>query len=72
MFSLPIPMFSANDRKHLELAKLGAQAHKLANLVQLKEQSHFQRARKEIRAALTGAGLSKQIDTAVSALLDSQ
>ncbi len=70
MFSLPIPKFSSNSSKHVELAKLGEKARKHASLVPLNEQSHFQRARKEIRTALVAAGISKQIDSLVSALLN--
>lgn len=70
MFNLPIPRFDARERLHLALAEAGARAEKVAAAVELPERVKFQRARGLVRAALTEAGLSQQIDGLVARLID--
>jgi hypothetical protein len=68
MFNLPIPPFNTGNRLHLALAAAGARAERLAASVQLPEGVKLQRARGFIRAALTEAGVSRQIDEFVGKL----
>jgi hypothetical protein len=55
---------------HLALAEAAARAEKIAAAVELPEGVKFQRARGLIRAALTDAGASQQIDGLVAQLID--
>jgi hypothetical protein len=70
MFNLPIPRFDAREKLHLALAEAAARAEKIAAAVELPEGVKFQRARGLIRAALTDAGASQQIDGLVAQLID--
>jgi len=72
LFVNPIPAFDAGNAQHAALAQLGSQASKLANAVEIDEQTGFQVARGRVRRALAGNGLAGRIDAAVAALLDSQ
>jgi len=70
IFNLPIPRFDAKNKLHLELAKVAAEAEKIAAQVELPEGVKFQRARGLVRAALTEAGVAQRIDALVALLLD--
>jgi hypothetical protein len=72
MFNLPIPRFDAREKLHLALAEIAAEAEKIAAAVELPEGVKFQRARGLVRAALTGAGISQQIDGLVARLIDGE
>jgi len=69
MFTLPIPRFDASVGLHAELAAAGAEAERLAALVDLPDDVHFQTARRRVREALAEAGISEQIDGLVRRLL---
>lgn len=69
-FNLPIPRFDGKDELHRRLADLGAAAENLAAGVALPEKGGFTAARKAVRGALEGDGLSKRIDDAVAKLFD--
>ena len=70
IFSLAIPRFDAAEPLHLELAAAGAEAETLAAAVEIADGVPFQRARRQVRAALTDAGLAPRIDALVARLLD--
>ncbi len=72
MFNLPIPRFDAREKLHLALAEIAAEAEKIAAAVELPEGVKFQRARGLVRAALTGAGISQQIDGLMVRLIDGE
>lgn len=69
MFTLPIPRFDANKGLHTDLAAAGAEAERIAALVELPENTHFQTARRRVRDALAEAGISERIDALVARLL---
>ena len=70
IFNLPIPRFDAREKLHCPLAETAARAEQVAAAVELPEGVKFQRARSLVRAALTEAGLSQQIDGLVAQLID--
>jgi len=70
MFNLPISVFDAKNPLHASLAKAAAKAEKIAAATPLPEGVKFQRARKLVREALAEAGVAKEIDDLVAALLD--
>jgi len=69
MFNLPIPIFSASDPLHRDLAFAGAQAEDVASVVELVSGERFQRARKRIRDALEEEGTGGEIEKLVDKLL---
>ena len=69
MFNLPIPLFKADEALHRELAAAGAEAERVAALVELKEGEKFQRARKRVRDALIEDGIAQDIEKLVEKLL---
>lgn len=69
MFNLPIPLFSAKEILHRDLAAVAKRAEEVAAGVSLREAEHFTRTRKRIRDALRASGISKEIDTLVARLL---
>lgn len=69
MFNLPIPIFKANEKLHRELASAGAEAERVAALVELKDGEKFQRARKRVRDALAEDGIGGEIEKLVEKLL---
>jgi SAM-dependent methyltransferase len=71
MFNLPIPRFDATKKLHRDLAAAAEEAEKVAAAVALPEAMKFQRARAQVRSALTEAGIAKRIDVLVAKLLDS-
>jgi len=72
VFTLPIPRFDETVPLHAELAAAGWDAENLAASVALPEGVKFQRARKLVRDALTGAGIATRIDDLVARLLDGE
>lgn len=70
MFNLPIPLFDGSIQLHADLAGEGAEAERVAALVELPEDVRFQRARKLIRNALSENGVAGRIDALVERLLD--
>jgi hypothetical protein len=72
VFTLPIPRFDETVPLHAELAAIGWDAENLAASVALPEGVKFQRARKLVRDALTGAGIATRIDDLVARLLDGE
>ncbi|MGH6858130.1 MAG: N-6 DNA methylase [Methylocella sp.] len=70
MFNLPIPRFDADNPLHNAIAEAAREAEALAASVPLPGNIKFQRARRLIRAALTGAGVAQRIDALVARLLD--
>jgi hypothetical protein len=69
IFNLSIPKFSEKDGVHTKLAEAAIEAQKVAATVVLKSGLHFTRARAAIRGALSGVGISGQIDELVGQLL---
>lgn len=69
MLSLPIPAFNETDALHAELAEAAAHAERVAAAVELREGTHFVRARRMIREALTEDGVAARIDGLVADLL---
>jgi hypothetical protein len=70
MFNLPIPLFDGNDPLHSKLAEAGAEAERVAALVELKEGEKFQRARGRVREVLPEDGIGGEIEKLVEKLLD--
>lgn len=70
IFNLPIPLFTAAETLHRELADSGARAEELAREVRLVEGEKFQRARKRVRDALAEEGVGGEIEKLVDKLLD--
>ena len=70
MFNLPIPLFSAAEPLHAELAQAGVRAEEVAAMVELIEGEKFQRARKRVREALAEEGIGGEIEKLVEKLLD--
>ena len=70
MFNLPVPRFDDGTALHVALADIAAEAEKIAATVELPEGVKFQGARTLIRAALTEANVSQNIDSLVAELLD--
>lgn len=71
-FNLPIPRFDPENEQHLSLANAAARAEEIAAAVEIPEGEPFQRARRFVRSALTGAGVSQEIDELVARLLDGE
>ncbi|WP_158305973.1 N-6 DNA methylase [Azospirillum sp. B510] len=69
-FNLPIPRFDPDSALHLDLADAAKRAEDLAALVELPDGIPFQRARAQVRRALTDAGIATEIDGLVERLLD--
>jgi hypothetical protein len=65
----PIPMFDAENPIHARLAALAGDSEAIAEGVELPAYGGFQAARRQIRAALTEAGLAQRLDKAVAELL---
>jgi hypothetical protein len=72
MFTLPIPLFDGRESRHAELARLGREAEAIAAAVPLAVDARFQAARSKVRRAISEAGVSSKIDSAVDQLLDTQ
>jgi hypothetical protein len=70
IFNLPIPLFSAADPLHRDLAQAGAKAEEIAGMVELIPSERFQRARKRVRDALIEEGIGGEIEKLVEKLLD--
>ncbi|WP_141743029.1 N-6 DNA methylase [Corynebacterium sp. HMSC11E11] len=68
IFDVPIPMFDEANPIHQRLAELGLEAEELAATVDTGALK-FQGARKRIRTALDGAGISAKINSAVLELI---
>jgi len=68
IFTLPIPPF--DPKLHNDIALAGAEAEKITAAVEIRDDLHFQTARRRVREALTEAGISKRIDELVAKLLD--
>lgn len=64
-----IAVYDGADATHTEIADLGAQAFTIASAVDLSAVSSFTAGRAAVRAAVTAAGISSKIETAVSAML---
>lgn len=71
VWNLPIPRFDAKLALHRELATLGSEAERIAEVVELIETEKFQRARQRVRRALIADGVAVEIEKAVEKLLDS-
>lgn len=69
MFNLLIPLLDSKEPLHRELAEAGAEAERVAALVELKDGEKFQRARKRIRDALIEDGIAQDIEKLVEKLL---
>jgi hypothetical protein len=69
MFNLPIPRFDDKIKLHRNLARAAERAEKIAAQVTFPENVRFRRARAHVRAALTEAGISQEIDRLVAELL---
>lgn len=69
MFTLPIPRFDASQSLHGRLSEAGREAEAAAGQVEFPDGVKFQRARKLVRDALGGAGISQRIDSLVAELL---
>jgi hypothetical protein len=69
MFTLPIPRFDPSISLHTDLAAAGGEAEKIAAVVELPDDIHFQTARRRVREALTESGVAEQIDELVNRLL---
>jgi hypothetical protein len=63
------PLFDPEDDLHLTLAALAEQAEAVARGVAPPARGGFQRHRRDVRNALAAAGLSEQLDEAVTELL---
>ena len=70
IFTLSIPHFDAGNSVHIELSKAAREAESAASVVPLLQNVKFQRARKLVRDAMTGAGIASRIDKLVARLLD--
>lgn len=70
IFNLPIPIFSADEPLHRDLAEAGARAESVASMVELVDGERFQRARKRVRHALAEEGIGGEIEKLVEKLLD--
>ncbi len=69
MWTLPIGQFDPADPLHAALAAAGRRAERTAAQVPLDPAAYFTTARRQIRQALTEAGVSKEIDRLVEELL---
>ncbi|AWN35649.1 N-6 DNA methylase [Methylobacterium radiodurans] len=69
MFTLPIPHFDARSGLHADLAAAAAEAERVAGAVPVEPGTPFQRARRAIREALRGDGISARIDALTADLL---
>lgn len=70
IFDIPIPLFDEDDGLHRHLAELGARAAEFTATVDTGELK-FQGARKRIRKALDGEGITAEIDAAIRELIPS-
>jgi hypothetical protein len=66
---VPIPVFDSASEQHRLLANLGEQAEAVAAEVEIPSNAHFRAARTLIHNALNTAGVSDNIESAVSDLL---
>jgi SAM-dependent methyltransferase len=69
MLGLPIPRFDPSQSLHRDLVKAAKRAEAVAAGVELREGIHFSTARRAIRRALSGDGISGRIDELVERLL---
>ena len=69
MWTLPIAEFDPANPIHTALATAGHHAEAIAAQVPLKENVYFTTARRQIRTALTGDGITGEIDSLVEKLL---
>lgn len=69
VWQMPIPLFDSGTPSHQALVNLAAQATHVADSVKLAGGVGLQAARRAIRQALDGAGISAQLDDALSVLL---
>lgn len=69
MFNLPIPLFQAANPLHSDLAAAGAEAERIAGLVEIPEGERFVAARQRVRRALIADGIGGEIEKLVEKLL---
>jgi hypothetical protein len=69
MFNLPIPLFDASKALHRDLAAAGAEAERVAGLVEIPEGERFVAARQRVRRALVADGIGGDIEKLVEKLL---
>ncbi|KPF73636.1 hypothetical protein IP88_09020 [alpha proteobacterium AAP81b] len=69
MFNLPIPLFDAAAPLHRDLAAAGAEAERIAGLVEIPEGERFVAARQRVRRALIADGIGGEIEKLVEKLL---
>jgi hypothetical protein len=69
MFNLPIPLFDAGEPLHRDLAAAGAEAERIAGLVEIPEGERFVAARQRVRRALIADGIGGEIEKLVEKLL---
>lgn len=68
MFTLPIPLFDGKIALHRRLSALGKRAEEAALKLEFSEKTKFQAARRIIRQKLAEAGLTREIEDAVTEL----
>jgi len=69
IFNLPSPLFNAADPLHRDLAAAGAEAERIASLVEIPEGERFVAARQRVRRALIADGIGTDIEKLVEKLL---
>ncbi len=69
IWELPIPLYDSRAPTHRALAALAARCETAAAAVPLAEGAHFTAQRRAIRDALAEAGLMRELDAAVAAVL---
>jgi N-6 DNA Methylase len=69
VFNLPIPLFDAADPLHRDLAAAGADAERVAGLVEIPEGERFVAARQRVRRSLIADGIGTEIEKLVEKLL---
>lgn len=70
VFAIPFPLFDRDNEDHQALAALGEQAEKLAAAIDIPEGSTYRKVRPLVDEALEKDGVSKEIEVAVTDLLD--
>lgn len=65
----PIPPFDAANHLHARLVRLARRAERVAASIAIDKETHFIRARQQVRQALQGTGILREIDDLVRVLL---
>lgn len=69
VFGVPFPLYDPDKELHRHLAKAAAEAEVVATQVTIGDDTQFQKARKDIRAALAADGVGGRVEALVQQLI---